>query len=354
MKIPPAQIDHTLRQLDTTQLRTILLYGPEEGLIESRAELCIERFLGRKANAYEVIRVSYEGVKAAPGAFMDQIRNRDFLAPKKIMWIRDCGATFHKEVQQLFRAVPTHCFVIWVSSGELTPSSSFRKWFEQAENALSVPCYTEEGNNLIRTVERTLNVAGLVADQSVVRYLAEHLAGNRLHLENEITKLSLYMGDENRVLDVGTVAQVIGEVQPHSLDQLYMFLAGGKLQESIEIVRFLLEEGNVPVSILRSLTRSFSRLWQIHELIQQGLDIETAMKRLKPPIFFKQAPFISQHVKWWNLPAIQQVLHRLYEAEAQSKQTGADGALILERLFLFVTHLAHLSQKRALTNSVVA
>ena len=56
--------------------------------------------------------------------------------------------------------------------------------------------------------------------------------------------------------------------------------------------------------------------------MQDGLNIDIAMKKLTPTVFYKVQPQFKSQVNDWSLGVLNTVLMRLTELEAQCKQTG--------------------------------
>ena len=84
----------------------------------------------------------------------------------------------------------------------------------------------------------------------------------------------------------------------------------------------LLSEGVPVIVMLRILQNHFKRLHYTQSLIKDGKNLESAVKSLQPPIFFKQLDAFKSQISRWNIPKINRVLERLNDLEAQTKQTG--------------------------------
>jgi len=64
-----------------------------------------------------------------------------------------------------------------------------------------------------------------------------------------------------------------------------------------------------------------------------------AMKKLSPPVFFKQAPAFRTQVNNWSVPALNAVMDRLTDLEAQCKQTGMPVEILCSQAILAVSKM---------------
>ena len=57
--------------------------------------------------------------------------------------------------------------------------------------------------------------------------------------------------------------------------------------------------------------------------MEQGENLDAAMKKIQPPIFFKQQNAFKAQVNRFSLGGLSNILDRLNTLEAECKQTGA-------------------------------
>src|SRR5690606_12220509 len=91
------------------------------------------------------------------------------------------------------------------------------------------------------------------------------------------------------------------------------------------------EEGNAPVSVLRAVARHFQRL---HLVAAAGERIDEAMRRLRPPVFWKHEAAFRAQAEAWRPRALARALERLAEAEAACKRSGAPAELLASRALI--------------------
>jgi DNA polymerase-3 subunit delta len=100
------------------------------------------------------------------------------------------------------------------------------------------------------------------------------------------------------------------------------------------------EEKHEPIAIIRSLSNHLLRLSLVEAKISQGTALDSAMKQLRPPVFFKAADPFKRQVKIWGINQLAQASSLCLEAERKCKQTGFPPQLICGNLFQNITALS--------------
>jgi DNA polymerase III subunit delta len=132
------------------------------------------------------------------------------------------------------------------------------------------------------------------------------------------------------------------------LDDLARFTASGFFAEADRVLRFLISEGESPVRILRVLQDYFMRLHITKARLAQGEDMEFALKKLRPPLFFKAKDAFIAQVNGWSAQQLEQALSVLTGAEAKCKQTGSEPEVLCSRAVLALSQMGGraISQRR--------
>ncbi|MBP9050869.1 MAG: DNA polymerase III subunit delta, partial [Alphaproteobacteria bacterium] len=140
---------------------------------------------------------------------------------------------------------------------------------------------------------------------------------------SEIDKLIIYMiSSPQKTVSVLDVQQSCGDSGVQSFDDLVYAVTGGNVALALRSYRRLLEDGKELMAIERVLQNHLSRLHLVRCQIDQGTPLETAMKSLQPPVFFKQADLFRVQVNRFSAGRLRQLLLRLAQVESKTKQTG--------------------------------
>jgi DNA polymerase-3 subunit delta len=132
------------------------------------------------------------------------------------------------------------------------------------------------------------------------------------------------------------VKNCIGDVSAVSLDDLVFAVADGDLALLESVVDRVLAEGIGPVQLLRGLARHFQRLQLV---TAAGRDLDGAMARLRPPVFFQRVTQFKAQARRWPAAAIAEAQRRLVEAEMGCKRTSWPAETLARRTALEIARL---------------
>ena len=334
MKIAANQIEHFIRNPQPS-LRAVLLYGPDHGLIQERAQVVLGKLLENPQDPFAVTDLSGDAIKDDPARLADEVAAMSFFGGRKVVRIREHAEKAAEAIAELLRNPPAgpaeSLNFVLVLAEELTPKSALRSLFEAENEAAALPCYHDEAQGLSAIITQELRARQLTASGDVVSYLSDVLRGDRMLVRQEMEKLDLYAGPE-RVITAEMVRACIGDVVETSIEEIAGHVAGGNL---VGVQRHLPKawaQGVAPIMLLRAVARHFQRLAHVAGQIEKGTRAEQAIVQLRPALFFKeQAAFRQQLQLWPRTLRIQKALSVLYQAELKIKISGIAPELLADR-----------------------
>lgn len=316
-------------QAPPAAIRAVLLYGPDGGLVRERAAR-LAASVAPPDDPFRIAELTAADLKEDPARLNDEAAAIAFGGGRRVIRIRDVGDTQAKLFEG-FLADPPGDALIVVEAGDLGPRG-LRKAFEGAEAGAAVACYRDEGDALRQLVQQHLAGANLTAEPAALAYLLANLGGDRQLTRRELDKLVLYVGPKGggRVT-LADAAAMVGDSAERTLDDLSNAVAGGDVAALLRDLGRATAEGVSPISILRAVARHMQRLHLLRGVMAQGVAAADAVKRLRPPVFWKEAAPLARQAEAWQSDRLAWALARLLEAEAACKRTGAPQALLTER-----------------------
>ena len=124
------------------------------------------------------------------------------------------------------------------------------------------------------------------------------------------------------------------------MDELAQAVASGNAGAAQRLLQRLYSEGTNTVTVLRALARHFSRIAEARNMVESGMDAESAVGKLRPPVFFRTKPAMVAAVSGWNSGRLNTALDRLLRAEIDCKTTGMPAELICARAVLALSMAA--------------
>jgi DNA polymerase-3 subunit delta len=217
-----------------------------------------------------------------------------------------------------------------VEAGNLKPTDAMRTLFEKSAQAAAVACYADEAADLEGLIRETLKASGLTITSDAREMLVARMGADRVMSRGEIEKLALYVGAGNEAT-IEDAKALVGDSADIGLDDLVDATAGGDAVAVARAYDKLTAEGLPAIAILRAAQRHFVRLHLCAGMIAAGQDADSAMMRLRPPVFWKQKDAFRGQLRRWPVDRLTQALERLLDAEIACKSTGSAADTLASR-----------------------
>ncbi len=334
MKVPAAQADR-FAERPPAEVRAVLVYGPDDGLVRERANRLLRSVVDDPSDPFRVVDLAGAALGKDPARLADEAAAIAMTGGRRVVRLRDTPDSV-APVFKRFLDDPAGDALIVVEAGDLAARSALRKLFEGAGQAAALACYQDDARSLPGVIAGFLSEQGLTASRDASAYLTSHLGGDRQVTRRELEKLALYKGSAKGAgggeIGLDDVRACVGDSASLSLDDLIFALGDGDAAALERSLQRSLLEGASPISMLRAAARHLQRLHLVTGLVRQGNDPGEAMKRLRPPVFWKMSARFQVQARAWRPDDLGRALDQLLEAEAACKRTGAPADLIAARI----------------------
>lgn len=330
MKIAVKQIESFLRQPD--QALSVLLYGPDRGLIRQRANSIIAKLLKDPHDPFNRVDIMEEQLVDDPARLTDELAAMSFTGDRRLVLIKEATDKSAPMITQARDQLNPMSYLI-VLSDDLSPRSPLRALYESSKEMAALPCYVDEGMGLKQLITKTFADYHIRVDAACIDYLLSHLGGDRMMVMSEIEKIALYFMGE-ATLELEALKKLVESSNDQSIDALNRAFSGRQPAALCPLLDRLLQSGVPPVLILRSLQRELSRLADLQRLVQSGQSFDQAVKSVRPMIFFKYQNDYRQYVRCWRQDDVMRANASLLILEAESKKHHETADLMLKQALL--------------------
>ncbi len=320
MKLVPSRIASFLSKPDP-EVRVILVFGPDEGLVRERAARLAQAILPDLRDPFRSITLEALAIKKDPALLADEMASLSLIGGRRLVRVSGADEDLAEAVLSLLAALPQTENILLIEAGELKKKSRLRGACEESPLACAIACYVEEGSALERTVSDFLAREDIRAARDVVAALAGSLPPDTLAMRNELEKFALYVG-KGAVATRADVHAAIEDAGAAELDALVFAVGAGEPGRAMQLIDRLYAEQMSAVAVLRAAQRHFLRIHWARAEMDKGVGAPEAVKRLKPPVFWKYESAMSAQLRRWSCARAEQALRRLYDAEAAVKRTG--------------------------------
>lgn len=320
----------------------VLLYGPDQGLVRERAKLLAKKCVSNTDDPFAVTELSAAQLKSDPGLLADSAFSMSLAGGDCVVLVRDAPDSITDPLTYIF-AQPSTAWPIIVQAAELPPRSSLRKYFENSNNLATIACYPEEGRALEGFIKSYLTSENISIEPAALLYLCSSLAGDRQLVRRELEKLALYAvakeTDAGRVTEAD-VLLCIGDSSETSLDNLVFSIGDGNQGAIDQTLTKAFSEGINPVAAIRAVQRHFQRLHFVSGQVKGGANVDQAISKLRPPVFFKRKDDFQRQARNWSSENLGRALMLATENEIDSKTTGLPAEILCSRTLMRIAQAA--------------
>ena len=340
MKVSAAQAERFSESPDP-KLCAVLAFGPDSGLVRERAERLARSVVADLSDPFRVTEMTGAQLSSDPARLADEMGAIAMTGGRRVVRLRDAADGQAGMLGDLL-AAPQGDALLVVEAGDLPPRSALRKLFEQSDIAAALPCYKDDAQSLPAVIRQGLADLGFEVSPDALSFLAARLGADRQLTRRELEKLALYMGraangdngSGGRRVELQDAMACVGDTAALTLDDLVYAVGDSDLAALERVLDRSLLEGLSAIAILRAAANHFHRLHYVSGLVKSGMPAGEAVKRLRPPLFWKVADRFKRQAAAWAPDQLAKALNRLLEAEMACKSSGAPADVLASRALL--------------------
>ncbi|MBY0421494.1 MAG: DNA polymerase III subunit delta [Parvularculaceae bacterium] len=335
-------IEEFVRKRDAS-VKAALVYGPDQGLVRERADRIALQVVADLKDPFNAIEFFDGDLKGEPARIADEAQQLSFLGGERVIRVRTTGDAAFEAARVFVAGVESGAVIpnalVVIEAGDLGKTSKLRKLFEESKKAAALPCYVD-GPAEVRALAATMSAAeDIRIEPEALEMIVSYLGEDRGVTRSELEKLVLYKGFKATrsgpaTITIDDVRLLLSDGVGDAVDEAAAAAADGRADLAARALWRSAVAGASPISQLRALARLFSRLQSAQRLIGEGHTPDSAMKRLRPPVFFAEERAFRGRLSRWPLARLDAALDLILEAELSAKTTGAPQRELAERVCL--------------------
>ena len=215
-----------------------------------------------------------------------------------------------------------------------------RNYFEKSNTLGIVPCYADNEISLKRVVlDKLKGYTGLSSQN--LNMIIENCGLDRLKLNNELIKIATFF--ENKIIDSDKLETLLNQKVNNNFDLLKdQALIGDKIRTN-KLISDTILENEKNIFYLSIINRRLMKLLEVCEIAEGG-NIENAIAKINPPIFWKDKKIFSLQARKWNKDKLKKILNQTYKIELKMKSNSQiTQTLLIKKLLVDICHLANVS-----------
>jgi len=176
--------------------------------------------------------------------------------------------------------------------------------------------------------QRSISVYGKKLIDSAARLLIEKLGPDLRFIDNELQKLSLYVGDAKSI-NAADVDAIVGGVAETEIFRLTEAVMLKDRPRALTLLARVLRQVDHPLQVLAALTNRYRQILTIKTLVARGVSLREG------PTIIKMHPYSYEkmvgHVRPYTREELHMAMQKLLQADLHMK-SGFDAKLTLETL----------------------
>ena len=304
-----------LNKLNLNNHNFYLFYGDNDGLKEE-----IIKNLFEKDYLNKIYRYEEKEILDNMDNFLNSVLTKSFFDNEKLIIVNRATEKIKETIEDLVEKNLEDVKII-LNSKSLEKKSTLRKIFEKKKSIICVPFYEDNNQTLNSIVSLFFRNKKIPISQQLINVLVERSRGDRKNLNNELGKIENYSLNKKN-LNLEEIIKLTNLADNYSASELVDHSLAKNTRKTISI----LSENNYSdednIIIIRILLAKLKRLVKIYELIGEKNNIEQAISRCKPPIFWKDKPLVIQQIRSWKKDHLKDLIYKTNKIELLIKKNS--------------------------------
>ena len=306
-----------------SDLSSILFYGPNIGLKKFFKDT-IKTSNKKKL----IINFSQDDIIRNEELLINELGTSSLFQEKKIIFVDQATDKIFPILQSSVEKIKENQIILF--SENLDKKSKLRNYFERLDNSAAVACYEDNEISIRKIIISKLKgYRGLNANN--INMIMENCGLDRVKLDNELSKIIILFDD--KTINDRKLEALLNIKVNENFNLLKDEAINGNKTNTNKLLSETSLESEKNILYLNIINQ---RLNKLHDVLVDaaGSDLEQAINRLKPPIFWKdKSTFLSQARKW-NTSKIKNMLNHTYNLEIEIKSNSLISKNILIKKLL--------------------
>lgn len=320
------------------KLRLALFYGPDQGLARERADAIARKVCEDLTDPFRIADLTASEVKADPARLGDEAAAISMMGGRRVVRVRDADHATAKVIEAFLEDPPGDALVV-VEAGDIGKGALTRAVEAAGEEAASIACYPDEGEDLRSLIVGTLKAEGLSVAADALGDLVARLGDDRRMTRGELSKLALFKGpDGGRSGQVTRedVEAALGIEAEADLSEIADACGGGDLEALDSAYARAVAGGETAPGILRTVMMHMQKVHLAASLVDEGLEPDRAADKAFPRLLWKRKGAIQRQIRAWSPETALRAVEQLAEAEILTRRTEIPADAVTGRALLLI------------------
>lgn len=286
----------------------------------------------------EIVKFNQDEILKNENLFFNEISNISLFAKKKIYYIEQTNDKLLDIIKEVVPKIDTQ--KLFFFSEILDKKSKIRNYFEKSELCGAVACYPDNEISIKKKIlDKLRGFDGLTTNN--INLLIENCNLDRSKLDNELTKVLTYF--QNKKLDNKKLEDLLDIKINNNFNNLKDEAFNGNKIKTNKLLSDTIIDPEMNIFYLSLINQRLSKLLQI-SIESKISNIDDAINKIKPPIFWKDKPSFTIQTKKWSSQKIKFALGKTYNLEVMFKSNSViNKNILMKKLIVDICKLANVA-----------
>ena len=313
--------------------KIFLFYGENLGLQND-----LKNKIRNLDNKALIKNFNQEEILADENKFFNELLNQSLFEDKKIFFINQTNDKILELIKEI--EIKKDSQNVFLFSELLDKRSKLRNFFEKSSTLGIVACYADNEISLKKIIlDKLKGYTGLSSQN--INIIIENCGLDRSKLNNELIKIATFF--KNKIIDTDKLEALLNFKVNDNFDLLKDQALVGDKTKTNKLISDTILENEKNIFYLSIINQRLMKLLEVNKNTRDG-NIEGAINKIKPPIFWKDKALFSLQARKWNKVKLRKMLHQTYKIELKIKSNSqVSQSLLIKKLLVDICCLANAS-----------
>ena len=312
---------YEINKINLKKNNVYLLYGENEGFKNKVIDDTFKKF------SKNIYKYDEKEILNNKENFFNKILSKSFFETEKLIIILRTTDKIVNIIEEIIEKKIEDTKIILLAN-ILEKKSKLRMLFEKNKNIVCVPFYADNFQTLNNIANTYFREKKIPISQETINILVARSRGDRLNLNNEITKIENFTKSK-KIINVDDILKLTNLAENYSVNELVDSCLAKNSKKTINI----LNENNYStedcILIIKTFLIKAKRLNKLKSQTKENENIDQLITSFKPPIFWKDKEIIKEQVKNWTLKKVENLIYKINEIELLIKKNSSNSINIL-------------------------
>ena len=318
------------QNVNTIHERIALIYGVNLGL---KNDLKVKIIENNKNS--EILRYSQDELLKDKTLLENEIKNISLFEKNKIFFIENVNDKILELIQEVENILSDR--KIFLFSDVLDKKSKLRNYTEKSKKCACVACYEDNEISFKRLINSRLNGFSGLSPYNI-NLIIDYTNLDRSKLNNELNKIISCF--PNKIILTEKLEVLLDAKANTDFNKLNNEAFLGNKMNTNKLLAQTGMDNEKNIFYLNIINQKLEKLLQISNFNKST--IEDAISSLKPPIFWKDKPNLTNQAKKWDKFKVQKMIDLTFNLEKKMKSNNLiEKNVLIKKLLVDICSLAN-------------